>query len=117
MAKKSNIALAAILALVLGAALVGTELCAKEEADAAPGMEIVTVGDTKLMVPKGTKVHERDGMIVVESVGAYAERKLTESEDRVNSIKASMSALQEKLEKLKETAADLQEEAQKVREE
>ena len=80
--------------------------------DTLPGMEIVTIGDTKIMVHEGAKVYEKDGIIIVESVGQYTARKLKRSEERARDLNDTIENLQSKLQELKEVADDLQKKTQ-----
>jgi hypothetical protein len=88
----------AILLLFLPGAFA---VAGEKDIEALPGMELVRVGNTRLMVPEGARVYKQDGVIVVENAGEYATRKIKISEERVEGINEDIEDLQDKMDELK----------------
>jgi hypothetical protein len=70
-----------------------------------PGMEIIKVGDARILVPKGAKVRKEGDLIVIEDFGEYAGRKFEALEDRMLRVEKELQVLEEALGRLKERLA------------
>ncbi len=65
-----------------------------------PGMEIIQVGGTQVLVPEGIEVTRKDGLIVLENVSEYVARQLVDMKKRVEYLEEKQKALEEKIEEL-----------------
>jgi hypothetical protein len=86
--------------LVLGA------ICFSLQADdekAPPGMEIISIGNVNHIVPKGTKVRKKDGVVTFEGRFEYISRKFNEVEEKISALKEENKILETKFEDLKKS--------------
>ncbi len=65
------------------------------------GMEIIKVGNAKVLVPKGTRVKKEGDMNVVESISEYSSRKFTEIDKRFKNIEKNLDQIKEDILKIK----------------
>jgi hypothetical protein len=69
-------------------------LCAEEDDGYPPaGMEIIKIGDTSVVVPKGTRIRKEGDLNVVEDISEYASRRFVDVEDRFERIEANHDKL------------------------
>jgi len=99
---------------------------AQEEPQEIPaGMEIVYIGNTKKIVPAGTKVHRKKGFMVLESTSEYLARKVKEIQEQFEEIKkeqqeikddlkAARTDLSEKIENYKKLQKDIRRNTKKI---
>ncbi len=73
-----------------------------DEEDLPPGMEVVYVGKTKAIVPKGSKVNREEGFIVLESTNEYVGRKFLETNQQIEEIKLWKTDLEKEMDDLKD---------------
>lgn len=67
------------------------------EEELPPGMEIVYVGKTKAVVPKGSRVNREEGFVVLESTNEYVGRKFLETNQQIEEIKLWKTELEKKM--------------------
>lgn len=87
-----------IIVLVLGV------VCFSLQADdkkAPSGMEIITIGNVDYVVPKGTKVRKKDGIISLEGRFEYIARRFSEVEEKISLLEEENKVLENKFEDLK----------------
>jgi len=67
------------------------EKAPKEEIPA--GMEVVYIGNTKSVVPAGTKIHKSEGFMVLESTKEYVGRRFKEVQDKLSVLEKEQQEL------------------------
>ena len=81
----------------------------ESEKDKVPqGMEILQVGKTELLVPAGTKMTKKDGLIVMENTAEYSGRRIAVMEEELAALKSRQAKLEEEVEMLKKELNELQ---------
>jgi len=78
------------------------EKVSKDEIPA--GMEVVYIGNTKSIVPAGTKIHKSEGFMILESTKEYVGRRFKEIQDKI-------SVLEKEQQELKDAVGVMQTEA------
>jgi len=80
-------------------------VCAQEtkvSKDEIPaGMEVVYIGNTKSIVPAGTKIHKSEGFMILESTKEYVGRRFKEIQDK-------LSVLEKEQQEIKDTTGAIQ---------
>ncbi|MFH1798569.1 MAG: hypothetical protein ABH844_04420 [Candidatus Omnitrophota bacterium] len=94
------------IVLLIGVVLVacgnpGLMAQASKEEAVAPGMEVVYVGKTKAVVPKGSRVNREEGFIVLESTSEYVGRNFLETNQQFEEIKLWKSDLEREMKEVK----------------
>ncbi|UCC95416.1 MAG: hypothetical protein JSW40_01360 [Candidatus Omnitrophota bacterium] len=82
----------------------------QESQEVPSGMEVMKVGPTQLVVPKGMRIRKKRGLIVLEDVNEYVARELSAIQER-------LQVLEEKNEELKEELGRLQDALEQMRKE
>jgi hypothetical protein len=82
----------------------------EEHVEVSPGMEIKRVGAVNRLVPIGTKVVDKDGLVTTESMGAYVSRRFIETGNRFDAIENTLAAMKETLQSLQYEIAQLKKE-------
>lgn len=72
-----------------------------ERTELSPGVEVIKVGPTNIIVPKGATVTKKDGMLLIEDIGQYTGRRFEAVEERLSQIEATQEDLRKELEGLK----------------
>ena len=67
---------------------------AQESKDIPPGMELRRVNDVNLVLPKGVRVTERDGLIIIEPLETYVARRMQELEALVQELRQRLEKLE-----------------------
>lgn len=81
-----------------------------ETEEIPPGMEIIQIGTGAFaIVPKGTKVHRQDGIILLETTREFVARRFLDLDAHIAEIKAKQEELKNEVEKLKEALNKIQE--------
>jgi hypothetical protein len=80
----------------------------KKEENVPLGMEIMEIGQAKLLVPKDIKFHKEGDLVVLENSAEYVARRLSEMEERLEKIEAKEKELSEKLEQLNKILNEIQ---------
>jgi hypothetical protein len=75
--------------------------------DVPAGMEILKVGDARVLVPKGTQVRKAGDMNVVEDISEYSSRKFVEIDGRFERIEEEIKGIKLDIGKIKEMIEDL----------
>jgi hypothetical protein len=70
------------------------------------GMELIEIGQTRVLVPKGSKVDKRGGLVLLENVDDYVARTISDLENRITSLESRLQAMEEKIGKLSEVIAE-----------
>lgn len=65
-----------------------------------PGMELKKIGSVNRLVPEGTRVVDKDGLVTTESIGEYVARRFTNVEARIKNIENRVSAIENELKSL-----------------
>ncbi|MCF7887393.1 MAG: hypothetical protein K9L71_03160 [Candidatus Omnitrophica bacterium] len=86
--------------IVLALGLICLSLQAGDK-KAPPGMEIISIGNVDYVVPEGTKVKKKDGIISVEGRSEYTARRFSEVEERIFALEEKNRTLENKFENLK----------------
>lgn len=102
-------------------------LYAEEEKGYPPeGMEIIKIGDTKYLMPKGTKLRKKGDMHIFEDISEYSSRKFTQIEKQfedietkhnnlANETKENFKQLQTKQEEIGKTLIQIQKNVQEIK--
>ncbi len=75
---------------------------AADEPEVPPGMEVLKVGETKILIPKGTKVTKNAAQLVLEPPEQFWSRKVEEMEEEIARLKEETARMKADIEKLKE---------------
>ncbi len=79
----------------------------KDDYKNKPGMELVKIGDAKVVVPKGSKVYKEGDVIKVEDIGEYSGRKFQEFEYKLNQTQSKLEEISIELKLLKDSVKAL----------
>jgi len=71
-----------------------------EEIPLRPGMQLRKIGGINAVVPEGTEIYERKGLLFIESPEEYAARRFKETEERFQKLESTVKAFGEKIENL-----------------
>jgi len=69
------------------------EKVSKDEIPA--GMEVVYIGNTKSIVPAGTKIHRSEGFMILESTKEYVGRRFKELQDKISVLEKEQQELKD----------------------
>ncbi len=83
----------------------------EEHVEVSPGMEIKRVGAVNRLVPIGTKVIDKDGLVTTESMGAYVSRRFIETGNRFDAIENTLAIMEETLQSIQYEIAQLKKES------
>lgn len=100
-----SLILAVFLVFLFSTVLIADE---KESEDVPIGMEVLMLNKVKHIVPKGTKVYERDGVQVLEGRNEYMAGRFEAIFKRLTSLEKSEKELTSEIKQLKETIDELQ---------
>lgn len=75
----------------------------------SPGMELKKIGTVNRLVPIGTKVVDKDGLVTAESMGEYVARRFIETDSRLEAIDSEISHIKETLQTLHQETDQLKE--------
>jgi hypothetical protein len=111
MNNKTRLSLTAKYALLLSgvilftAGLAGLPVQAKAEDNQGipPGMELIKVGSTDVLIPRGTRVTQRGSQLILESPERYLARKIQDLEKEIARLKDEQERIKEDLEELKQS--------------
>jgi hypothetical protein len=82
----------------------------EEEIEQIPaGMEMIKVGATRLVVPRGTTVQKKGGLIILENINEYVARQLFALDARIQAIEERGERNQEQLRILHQRLKDIEE--------
>lgn len=76
---------------------------AEDEPEIPPGMEVLKVGETKILIPKGTKITKKAAQLVLEPPEQFWSRRVEEMEEEIARLKEETEKMKADIEKLKET--------------
>jgi hypothetical protein len=68
-----------------------------EEVIVPPGMEIIRIQGVRYLVPKGTKIRKRGGVILFEGVNEYMVNKFVDLDKRLAAIEMEIKQLKKVL--------------------
>ncbi|MCX5701378.1 MAG: hypothetical protein NTW64_00120 [Candidatus Omnitrophica bacterium] len=71
-----------------------------------PGMEIVVIGGSRVLVPKDVRSSKRGDLIVIEPAHEYVARKVAEMEERLVKIETKEEELGRKIEQINQILRD-----------
>lgn len=100
--KKIGYVILALIFYIFPVFLINAEEYDPEEVP--PGMEVVYIGKTKAVVPKGSQLHKQDGFMTLESTGEYVSRRFLETEKELTLLKEKDAELMSMIEGLKNAA-------------
>jgi sulfur relay (sulfurtransferase) DsrF/TusC family protein len=72
------------------------------------GMEVLKVGATNVLVPAGTKITKKDGLIILENTAEYTGRRIYVVEKELAEMKAKQEELVKEVERLKKILEEMQ---------
>ncbi len=96
-----------ILSLVFSASFIIAE---ESDEEAPPGMEVIQIGDAKVITIKGTKIKKKGDLLVVEGTKEFVARKFIELEETFSKLEERTSRLEKEVEKLKKTLGEIEKE-------
>jgi len=82
--------------------------------EVTPGMEIKQVGTVNRLVPIGTKVIDKDGLVTTESMGAYVSRRFIETGNRFDAIENTLVSIKETLQSIQQEIDQLKSEKSEI---
>lgn len=88
--------------LILGLSLPGVFGQEIKREDIPNGTEAIEVGGTTVVVPKGMKVVNKNGLITMENISDYVARQLPMIQEELANIKLEQEELKKEIAKLKE---------------
>jgi hypothetical protein len=88
-----------ILIIILPTALIADTKNNKQDVPA--GMQIIKIGGANVLVPEGTKVRKKGGLIILESASEYAAMKISNIEEQINQLEKEDKKLEKEIEVLK----------------
>lgn len=77
--------------------------------DVPEGMELIKVGGTNVLIPKGTKVTHKDAALILEPLDEYASRVLLKLKEEVAALKEQIAGMQEQIAQLQARLAPVEE--------
>ncbi len=86
----------------------------KSNRDVPPGMEVITINKVRHIVPKGTKIYEKDGVQVLEGRNEYIAGRFDVIDKRLESLTETEKKLVLDVEQLKKTIEKLQKSNKKL---
>jgi hypothetical protein len=72
-----------------------------------PGMEVINIRGTNIVVPKGTKVQDMGSWIKFEDLGEYLGRQFDTIEKRFAQLEAAQGEIKKQLAEIKKTLDDI----------
>jgi len=102
-----------ILIILLAIVLISSPVFTKDEPETqgnvilAPGMELKQVGTVNRLVPIGTRVIDKDGLVTTESMGEYVARGFIKTEKRMDAIEATLAEIKVSLQTLQGDIGEL----------
>lgn len=73
-----------------------------------PGTEVVRIGNVDVVVPEGSRVRKRGGVMFFEDTGQYTGRRFYETDQRLAAIEAKQEELAKQIEELRAIIENLQ---------
>ena len=74
-----------------------------EEPNVPAGMELIKVGETKILVPQGTKLYRKDALLILEPPEQYWTRRIAGMEEEISKLRAEEEGMKADIEELKNT--------------
>ena len=71
------------------------------------GMELISVGGIRMIVPKGTKVGKKGSLLIMEGTDEFAARRFEEMNTRLETMEANQKDLGKTVDDLKREISDL----------
>ncbi len=68
------------------------------------GMELIKVGGTDVLVPRGTKVTQRGSQLILEPPEQYLARKIQDLEEEISRLKSEQAQMKKEIESLKQSS-------------
>jgi|GEM_PF-4515973 len=96
---RKEIILFTILIFFIGIIFVGAQQ--EKDLETGPGTEVIKVGGVKVLAPKGAKVRQEQGRIIVEDLAEYVGRRFEQMDKRLLELEKKQSELEKKIEELK----------------
>jgi len=98
-----------IICLAVSLLIVPFAFCYEPEKEEVPeGMEIIEVGAVKLLAPKGARIIEKAGLVILEDTAEYVARRLEQFELRMDRIEAEDQKTKQQLRQLEQAMEDVQ---------
>jgi len=102
---KISIALLLILTFIFATSFAIAQK--NEEEEVPPGMEVLKIGDVRVITIIGTKIKKQGDLLVVEGTKEFVARKFIEMEDRFSEIDGKTKGLEKEVKKLKEALDEI----------
>lgn len=80
-----------------------------EDSDVPPGMELINIGNARMLAPRGTKVFRRGDLIVPESTEEYLARRLVDIEQQLAKLNTRYEENEKKIEQIADMINNIQE--------
>lgn len=77
--------------------------------DVPPGMEVIEVGQTKVVVPKDSQIRKEGGLIILESPNQYVARRLVDFDQRLSLLEKQTLELKNQIGQLEKALEDVKE--------
>ncbi|MFA5118108.1 MAG: hypothetical protein WC695_04545 [Candidatus Omnitrophota bacterium] len=94
-------------------ALFMTPVARAEEGEVPPpGMDLLQVGATQVLVPAGTKITRKDGLIILENIAEYVSRQIHDMNKQIEELKEENRSLKEELQAIRQSLSGSKETGQ-----
>jgi len=87
---------------------------AEEQKIPPQGMDLLQVGATQVLVPAGTKIVRKDGLIILENIAEYVSRQVVYMNQRIDELKEENKSLKEELQIIRQSLLELKEKRQEL---
>ena len=67
-------------------------------------MELIEVGQTKVIVPRDSHVEKKGGLVLLEDINSYTARKVTELEAGQKELRQRLERLEKRVDELSQAA-------------
>ncbi len=104
---RTSFVIAALIVSLLSAACCRAQ--SADGIDVPEGMELIKVGGTNVLIPKGTKVTHKDAALILEPLDEYASRVLLKLEEEIAALKEQIAGMQEQIAQLQASLPPVEE--------
>jgi FtsZ-binding cell division protein ZapB len=103
-----------ILFLTLNLLFLALNGRAEERKMPPQGMDLLQVGATQVLVPAGTKIVRKDGLIILENIAEYVSRQVVYMNKEIDELKEENKSLKEEIKTIRQALLELKEKAQEL---
>jgi demethoxyubiquinone hydroxylase (CLK1/Coq7/Cat5 family) len=104
--------IAVVLFFSLNALFITAAARAEEQEIPPPGMDLLQVGATQVLVPAGTKITKKDGLIILENIAEYVARQIDHMNKQIDELKEENRSLKKELQAIRQSLSGSKETGQ-----